>query len=301
MEQFLLTITNTNTRRAYAKDLARFGSWLGDRGLALGELGVKDLLSYRDSLAPDTAQVTGPTLAPATVNRLLAAVRAFLRWAAQMELVSPEVYAAAKAVQSVKQPEPLPELITDEQFEDLLCRPNPATVEGARDIAFFRLLRFAGLRVSEAVGLDVQQVQLGAGKAFVTGKGGKDRVVLFDPQTAGALVHYLGLRGSPERGPVFTNAKGRRITDRRMRQLLAEYGSAIGRPDLHPHLLRHSFATWLLDETGDMDAVRGLLGHSNMKTTQRYTRLATKRYERVYASAIEQTTSSMPERLKVPA
>lgn len=281
MQTYLDTISNPNTRRAYENDLARFESWRAAQQVALADLRVRHLLAYRDHLTHG--------LAPASVNRAFSAVRDYLRWAAQMELVPAEVYAAATAVKGVKQEKKLPDLVTDDEFEALLCQPDARTEAGARDIAFFRLLRSSGVRVSEAATLLIERLQfdyeagtLIGGQVKVDGKGAKQRVVLFDADTAAALQHYLALRGKPTSGALFVNQYGRQVTDRWLRQQLAEYGAKIGRPDLHPHLLRHTFATWLLDETGDEDTVRGLLGHEDTRTLRIYTRLATRRYKEVY-------------------
>lgn len=292
MHSFLETVKNPNTRRAYQNDLARFESWRAERQVELADLRAGHFLKYRDHLAEQ--------LAPASVNRSFAAVRAYIRWAAQRELVPAEVYAAAKAVEGVKLEHTLPDLVTDDEFEALLCQPDARTEAGARDIAFFRLLRSSGVRVSEAAALLIERLQfdyedseLIGGQVKVDGKGAKQRIVLFDADTAAAIVHYLGLRGNPASGPLFVNHHGRQVTDRWLRQQLAEYGAKIGRPDLHPHLLRHTFATWLLDETGDEDTVRGLLGHEDTRTLRIYTRLATSRYKEVYHNAARRAKGTL--------
>lgn len=302
MQTYLDTISNPNTRRAYENDLARFESWRAAQQVELADLRVRHLLAYRDHLTHG--------LAPASVNRAFSAVRDYLRWAAQMELVPAEVYAAATAVKGVKQEKKLPDLVTDDEFEALLCQPDARTEAGARDIAFFRLLRSSGVRVSEAATLLIERLQfdyedgeLVGGQVKVDGKGAKQRVVLFDAYTAAAILHYLALRGNPAEGPLFVNQYGRQVTDRWLRQQLAEYGAKIGRLDLHPHLLRHTFATWLLDETGDEDTVRGLLGHEDTRTLRIYTRLATRRYKEVYNNATRKATltTSHAARVHTPA
>lgn len=304
MKQYLSTIKNPNTRRAYETDLGRFESWRAAQQVELADLRASHLRAYRDHLAQG--------LSPASVNRAFASVRAYLRWAAQMELVPAEVYAAAQAVEGVKLERKLPNLVTDEEFEELLCQPDARTEAGARDIAFFRLLRYSGMRISEAVALRVEHLRfdyegdaLVGGHAKVDGKGAKQRVVLFDADTAAAILHYLALRGHPTSGSLFVNQHGHQISDRWMRDVLVGYGKQIGRPDIHPHLLRHTFATWLLDETGDEDVVRGLLGHEDTKTLRIYTRLANRRYKEVYQNAARgvrnarAATSSRPVRAPV--
>lgn len=289
MQNYLETISNANTKRAYENDIARFEHWRGAQQLELADLRVRHLLAYRDYLTQ--------TLAPASVNRAFSAVRDYLRWAAQMELVPAEVYAASVAVKGVKQAKKLPNLVTDDEFDALICQPDPHTEPGARDIAFFRLLRSSGVRVGEAVAIRIEQLQfdyedniLVGGQVKVDGKGAKQRVVLFDADTASAILHYLALRGFPTSGALFVNQHGCQVTDRWMRERLAEYGAKIGRSDLHPHLLRHTFATWLLDETGDEDTVRGLLGHEDTRTLRIYTQLATSRYKKVYRRASNKST-----------
>lgn len=297
MQHFLDTIKNPNTRRAYRNDLARFEEWRAAQGVALAELRVRHFAAYRDHLA----QALGM---PSSANRGLAAVRAFVQWAALREEVPAEVAAAATVVPALKLEKRLPKLLTDAEFDALLALPDGSTPLGRRDRAMLLLLRYTGMRVGELVGLTVEALQfegldgalrparwvagpVAGGQAMVLGKGAKERIVLFERSTAYAILAYLEVRGLEE-GPLLLNQNGGPLSERGVAYLLADYGAQIGRPDLHPHLLRHTFATWLLDETGDEDLVRMLIGHEDTKTVRIYTRLATSRRRDAYKRAAHQ-------------
>jgi integrase/recombinase XerD len=234
------------------------------------------------------------------VNRRLSAARAFLTWAVAEELLSGDVLAAL-AVRGVKVPLVLPQLLSPEEFEGMCCACDTTTVAGARNLALLLVLRATGGRVSEVVGLCIENVQFPrhadeAGKATVMGKGGDERLVYFDHQTAGALRHYLALRGFPKTGRLFE------LSDQRVRQLVTELGAVVGRPDVHPHLFRHQLLTELLDDPngGDIDAVRRIAGHKRCETTQRYTAQATARLEGLYLRRRGEKPATRPAAVSVP-
>lgn len=280
-QQFLVTIKAANTRETYGRGLGYFADWAGDNGVDLTALRVRDIKAFRDFL--------GDRLGAASTNVYLSALRAFLRWAADEELIQPAVYQATTVVKNVKVPERLPQVLRAEEVSELLCQPDPATLSGARDLAFIAILVTSGIRVSEAAGLDLERIDIYNRTARVIGKGDKERVVRFTTKTAQALAHYLRLRNNgATTGPVFTNRSGTRISVRYMQERVGGYGFTLASGErLHPHTLRHTFATMYLDATGDIDGTRRWLGHESTATTQVYTKLANSRLNAQYDGVME--------------
>lgn len=276
--QFLNTVKVQNTREAYELDVRRFLTWLDGQGIAVSGLRPKQVAAYRTFLMGQYAANT--------VNRYLSGVRAYLCWLAQEEVVGNAVYQAASMTKGVKKAQKLPRILKTDEVLDILCQFDTATVQGARDVAFFRLLWTSGIRLSEAVNLDLFQIDVQEQQAVVDGKGDKQRIVFFDDDTAAALRHYFSMRGNPRSGPVFLTGRGERVTGRWMQMTLAKAAKAAGiEEEVHPHMFRHTFGTMVLDETGDIAAVGDLLGHADPRTTKIYTRTATKRLQRVYGQA----------------
>lgn len=303
ISQFLATIPNTNTQATYRRGLTRFERWLSETDRDVSDLRPKDIASFRTTLAAD--------LKGTSAGCYLSSLRAYLKWAAREELVGTEVWQAAQVVENPPTEDTFPTPLTEEEVLSLLCRPDVTNVEGTRDLAFISLLLSSGLRLSEATSLTVQNVDAQGRCAYVMGKGSKKRKVFFDAATAGRLQAYLLLRGNPASGPVFLSREGAPITNRAMQERIAEYGREIGfdgtvRERLHPHLLRHTFATAYLDATGDIDALSKLLGHSDPATTRIYTRTATRRLEAQYRGAMDQealqpVAVELPRLVYVPA
>lgn len=282
IEQFLVSKRSENTRKTYRSRLSQFAGWLNGRDL--GELRARDFGAYQRTLFEQGAS-------PATVKLNLAAVRSFLRFLVREERVSERVLVAAQAVEPVKLDEPLPKTVSEDVLEDVLCQPDTYTEDGRRDVAFMLLLKSSGLRVSEAVSINIEDL---AGRSVVVvGKGRKERRVFFDSRTEAALGQYLLMRDNPKEGALFTNKFGRRVSVRWMQQRVREYGLKAGEA-LHPHRLRHTFATELLDRTGDIHLVSQLCGHSNTAVTVRYTRSATKRSEAAYRAAMDTISEDVP-------
>ncbi len=280
-QQFLSAITTANTRETYARGLRYFEDWAGDAGVDVAALRVRDISAFREHLTS--------SLAGSSTNVYLSALRAFLRWAAEKEMVEPAVYQAASVVRNVKVSSRLPQVLRAEEVTRLLASPDVSTLTGARDLALVSLLVSSGLRISEAVNLDLADIDIQARRMRVVGKGDKERVARFNTRAQRALLAYLELRDDGAvSGPVFVNRWGRRISVRYMQERIAGYGLTVeGGERLHPHALRHTFATYYIDQTGDLDATRRQLGHSRAETTQRYTALATSRLDAQYDGVME--------------
>ncbi len=259
-----------NTIGAYRRDLAEYERALRSRGAADPELVRRDDV---------TAFLTGlweRGLAPGSVERKLAVVKSFHRF-----LVSEGVtdnHPTAK-LPLPKVPERLPEALSVEQVSALLSQPFPESAVGLRDRAILEVLYGCGLRVSELVGLDVADVDLEEGLVRVFGKGGKERSTPISGAARDATAAYLGRGRSllrAKRGiaqdPValFVSVRGARLGRQVVFDLVRMYGSRVGLK-IHPHTLRHSFATHMLQGGADLRALQEMLGHSDIVTTQVYT------------------------------
>jgi integrase/recombinase XerC len=202
-------------------------------------------------------------------------------------------------VPTPRAPRELPRHLRPGEVEDLVEAPAADARDDAalalRDRALLELLYATGLRVSELVSLDWHDLDLSARVLRVVGKGGKERMVPFGRQAAAALTAWLGAweevrrRGEPadpEAEPVFLHHRGGRLSDRSVRRVLDRYvDSAALAAGVHPHTLRHTFATHLLEGGADLRAIQELLGHSSLATTQRYTHVEIERLLRVYREA----------------
>jgi site-specific recombinase XerD len=255
-----------STRRAYAADLRRFGDWLEQRGTAVEEIDVRALVDYASELGR-----ARNGLAPATIARNLAAVRSFLRFTLGPTRVP-------DASLGPRRPQRLPEAPKREEIESIVDSLDGDGPLVLRNHALIELVYSAGLRSAEAVGLDLGDVDFEQEHLRVRGKGGKERVVPLGEEAAHVLARYLR-EARPElaRGAndaLFLSPRGRRLDTSTLRRLLP-----------HPHRLRHSFATHLLEGGADLRTIQELLGHSSLSTTQIYSHVDARRLRRVYDSS----------------
>jgi integrase/recombinase XerC len=185
----------------------------------------------------------------------------------------------------------LPSFLATEEIQRLLQSPNVATPQGQRDRALLELLYASGLRVSELALLTMEQVDLESHEIRVLGKGAKERVVLMGKPATEALARYLNqgrteLMGNKKSNAVFLNRYGQRLPERRIQLILNECARTAGiKKRVHPHLLRHTFATHLLDGGADLRVVQELLGHSDLSSTQIYTHVTKSQAKKVYLAA----------------
>jgi len=252
-----------STRRAYAADLRGFEDWLARRGTDVEEIDVRVLVEYASELGR-----ARNGLAPATIARKLAAVRSFLRFTLGPTRVP-------DASLGPRRPQRLPEAPKREEIESIVDSLAGAGALGLRNRALFELVYSAGLRSAEAVGLDLGDVDFEQEHVRVRGKGGKERVVPLGEEASHVVALYLR-DGRPElaRGAddaLFLSVRGRRLDTSTLRRLLP-----------HPHRLRHSFATHLLEGGADLRTIQELLGHSSLSTTQVYSHVDAKRLRKVY-------------------
>jgi integrase/recombinase XerC len=225
----------------------------------------------------------------ASIARKLSAIRSFYSYLVREGILTKN---PLQQVVSPKLEKRLPSFLTVAETVRLLTAPDLSKPKGQRDRAILELLYAAGLRVSELVNLNMGQVNLDAREIRVWGKGAKERVVLIGEPAAGALDNYLA-RGRPallgEKGgeeALFLNRNGERFTEREVQKMLGEYADKAGiAKRVHPHLLRHTFATHLLDGGADLRVVQELLGHTNLASTQIYTHVTRSQARKVYLSA----------------
>ncbi len=265
---------SAHTLRAYEQDLRH---WLND----LGEREIHGLAGLSSRLRPLHLRSYLATLFEThertSLCRRLSAIRSFLRYLRAQEWISRD---AGVLVPSPKAKKSLPKFLKIEEIEDLVKAPDGNTWLGRRDRALLELLYGSGLRVSEAVGLDLRDIDLDAGWVRVFGKGSKERNVPFGPPAREALKIYLESRqnlmggrseASPD-SPLFVNFRGTRLTSRSVARILNKHLVRMASSkSLSPHGLRHSFATHLLAAGADLRTIQELLGHSRLSTTQRYT------------------------------
>ncbi len=266
------------TVEAYRRDLSAFSEWLGRPP---GEATTDELERY-------VAESREAGLAAATVARRTAALRSFFR---HQHLVGRAPDNPAASLASPRRPRRLPQTLSPADAERLIEAAAGTTPRELRDRALVELLYGAGLRVSEAVGLERGSVDLDDRLVRALGKGSKERIVPIGREAAEALRRYLA-RGRPHlerrhRPELFLNAQGGALTRAGafliLRRLAARAGLEPER--VHPHLLRHSFATHLLDGGADLRSLQELLGHADLGTTELYTHVSDKRRHEAYFQA----------------
>lgn len=281
-----LTSLSENTRRAYAHDAREFVQWCERGGCPdPSELDHRALRRYLAYL-----QTRG--FSRSSTARKAASVRAYLRHLRRRGVLARDV---ASAVQAPKGARRLPRMPRKKEaaalLDDLVDEAGADDPRALRDLAIVELLYGAGLRVSECCGLDVGDVDLRKHTVTALGKGAKVRRLPLGDPACSAVAAYLragrtpgigGLQPSVEAGnALFVNARGRRMTPRDVRRVLDRHPLADGR-SLHPHALRHAYATHLLEGGADLRAVQELLGHADVGTTQIYTHVTRERMRAVY-------------------
>jgi len=277
-----------HTVAAYRRDLRRYASFLDGRGVHRAkDVGVGDVSSFVAALSAST-HGDGKPYRASSVVRALSAVRAFHRFCLREGESSDDPTAT---VARPRLPRALPRPLGIEEVGRLLDAPPPDTSKGLRDRAFLELLYGAGLRVSELVGLDVDDLDLDEGGVRVFGKGGKEREVPIGHYALDALEAYLrrarpALATARSGSALFLNQRGGRLTRQGVSKLLAEAARTAGiRRRTSPHTLRHSFATHLLEGGADVRVVQELLGHASVATTQVYTLVTKEHLLEVYATS----------------
>jgi len=267
-----------NTVEAYRRDLEKFARYCQARQLALARIDRKHILDF-------LSQLYKQQLDSRSVARQLASLRNFYRFLLQEGVIPRDPTLHVESPRTWKR---LPGYLSLEEVERLLDCPNTRTPAGLRDKAMLELLYATGLRVSELINVQVNDIQFELGFLRCLGKGGKERVIPIGKLALAAVERYLRA-GRPKLvrqrtvSQLFLSRRGRGLTRQGFWKLLRAYGRQAGiRSRLTPHRLRHSFATHLLERGADLRSVQMLLGHADISTTQVYTHVAQERLKQIY-------------------
>jgi integrase/recombinase XerD len=266
---------------SYRRDLVAWAEWLAhNAGKALLAAERTDIEAFLAAQFRAKAKAT-------SINRRLSTLRRFYRLHMQQGTAKAD---PTLRVRAPKLPRRLPKNLSEAQVEALLAAPDVATTLGVRDRAMLETLYACGLRVSELVGLKLSQVSLDMGVVRVLGKGSKERMVPLGEEAIGWLARYLStarveLARSGKSDAVFLTARRAPLTRQAFWQLVKRHGTKAGiaRAALSPHVLRHAFATHLLNHGADLRVVQLLLGHADITTTTIYTHVARERLKQLHA------------------
>jgi len=268
-----------NTIEAYGHNLSRFLDHLKRKGIQeLDQVGKLDVKAFLLSLKKQG-------LSAKTVVRNLVALRTFYKFLTQEGMMESN---PVEEIESPKTAKTLPEILSLKEVEQLLEQPNPETPLGVRDRAMLELLYATGLRVSELTRLPINQVNLEGGYVLLYGKGSKERVVPLGKEAMNWITQYLNtVRGKLSKGKdspfLFVNRSGKEMSRQRFWKTLKVYGQKAGiRKRITPHLLRHSFASHLLERGADLRSVQMMLGHVDISSTQIYTHVTGERLKKVH-------------------
>ncbi|MDP9376188.1 MAG: tyrosine recombinase [Actinomycetota bacterium] len=269
------------TRRAYGADVGRLATWAMSQQLTPAEIGYRELRRY-------AAHLSGQDLAPATVARSLASLRAMFRTLVDFGEVTSN---PAELLASPKQPQRLPSTMSAGDVSALLDAIPASTPLEARDRALFEVAYASGLRAEELVNLDTTSIDFDGEQVRVEGKGSKTRFIPVGEPAMRALTRYLerarpALCAEQDESALFLSKSGRRLSTSDVRRRLKTWARrAASQGAVHPHALRHSFATHLLDGGADLRSIQELLGHASLSTTQVYTRVESARLKAAYSSS----------------
>ncbi|MGD0956784.1 MAG: site-specific tyrosine recombinase XerD [Candidatus Acidiferrales bacterium] len=267
-----------NTLQAYRRDIQKFAAFAAGR-----KLGTKDL--RRSDIAEFLGSLYRKGLDSRSVARHLVTIRNFFRFSLTEGYIDDD---PAATIESPRFRQSLPEFLSLEEVDRLLEQPDTDTTLGLRDRALIELMYSAGLRVSELCGLRVDDMQIESGCLRCVGKGNKERIVPVGRQALAVVQKYLRtarpkLLREGSSPYLFLNQRGHKLDRITFWKLLSAYGRKAGlRKALTPHMLRHSFATHLLDRGADLRSVQIMLGHSDISTTQIYTHVVEERLKQVY-------------------
>jgi integrase/recombinase XerD len=267
-----------NTIQAYRRDMAKFASFAAERKVGVTELRREHVVDFLGTLYRRN-------LDSRSVARHLVTIRHFFRFLLLEGVIESD---PAANIESPKFRQSLPEFLSVDEVDRLLRQPDKNDVVGIRDRAMIELMYSTGLRVSELCGLRVSDLQMEPGCLRCIGKGNKERLVPVGKRALEAVRDYLrDARQALSRGVaspyLFLNQKGHKLNRIAFWKILGEYGRKAGlRKSLTPHMLRHSFATHLLDRGADLRSVQMMLGHSDISTTQIYTHVVEERLKQVY-------------------
>ena len=294
---------SAHTVRNYRNDLQGFLAFLAERGVVFDRAGRELAREYLGVLRIEQER------APASVKRIASTIRTFYAWLDDEDRLPPaQPGDSILRLRYPKAPKRLPHFLTEEEAGALMRAPEAAEAESdadraraLRDTALLELLYGAGLRVSEVASLDSRDLDLTNRQVSLIGKGSKPRVALFGLPARDALRAWLN-EGRPEMAKgaeeaLFLNRSGGRLSARSVQRIVRDAGTAAAiRQRVHPHRLRHSFATHMLEHEADLRIVQQLLGHASADTTQIYTAVTNSRQHALVSSALERSREVERER-----
>jgi integrase/recombinase XerC len=275
-------VVSERTLGAYGRDLSRFGVYCANHETDPPSASAQEVRGFIADLAAEG-------IAPVSVNRALSSIRGYYRWLPRFGLRPDD---PASPLKNLKTPKTLPVFLWEGEMAGFAELPDTAGILWpCRDRALILTMYSAGLRISELVSLSLPALESGLEGARVRGKGDRDRLVFFSPECREALAAWLlerrgRVKGDKPTDRLFINKRGEPISVPGVRWIIARYGELSGLPkNIHPHALRHSFATHLVNSGCDVRLIQELLGHASISTTQRYTHVDMERLRKVYTSA----------------
>ena len=272
---------STNTLASYRRDLEAYAAHLQEEQQLKGfnEVTRENILLHLENL-----RAAGKTAR--TVARHISSIRSFHQFLLREKVTTTDPTVHLEMPQLEQK---LPKVLSVEEVDALIAAPDCSKPQGIRDVAMLELLYASGMRISELIGLDVEDVHLTMGFVRVFGKGGKERIVPLGRGALSALSKYLEraryeLQGSyPKTNALFINQRGKRLTRQGCWKLIKQHAQQANiQKELTPHVLRHSFATHLIENGADLRAVQEMLGHADISTTQIYTHVSKSRLSEVY-------------------
>lgn len=267
-----------HTIKAYQYDIQKFIEFLTEKSVRVQQAtksDIRDFLSNQYDLG----------LTKKTVARRLASIKSFYKYLINIEFIdkNPSLF-----LQSPKLSKELPNFIDEKIIDELMNQPDIDTVKGLRDKAIMELFYSTGMRLSELINLDIGSINTKDHLIKVVGKGNKDRLIPFGKRAKFCIENYLkkralALKSSFKGTPLFVNSKNQRVPKRTIQRRVSNYIKLVAEGKrLGPHILRHSFATHLMNKGADIRAVGDLLGHSNLSSTQIYTHVKPERMREIY-------------------
>ena len=273
------------TLEAYGNDLSRYVNYCGNHGISPEKAQSYEVQKF-------IADLSAERMSAASVNRCLSSIRGFYRWMVRFNKRSDN---PCTVIRNVKMPVKLPSVLWENEMASFAALPEKTGILWPeRDHALIMTMYSAGLRISEVVSLSMVNVSSTLDEAKITGKGGKQRYVFFYEEAKAAIAEYLPGRSARlrkagidgKKSALFISRKGKPISVPGVRWIISRYTeqSGLGK-NIHPHSLRHSFATHLVNSGCDVRLVQEMLGHSSLSTTQRYTHVNIENLKKVYARA----------------
>lgn len=270
-----------NTLSSYLRDVRQFGKWAAAEQLSLTQASQEDVRRYAQFL-----EAQGKS--NATVVRSIAALKSFYTYLVSIRAVRAN---PAKGFTPSRVERKLPAILSNYEVDLFLEQPDPSDAKGCRDKAMLELLYATGIRVSELIALDVQDLNLSASFLRCRGRGKKDRVVPLYKGAVRATAAYINevrpqLLEDPEETALFVNMNGERMSRQGFWKIVKRYQDKAGiRKDITPHTLRHSFAAHLLENGADLKSIQEMLGHADISATQIYTQVINQKLRDVYSKA----------------